>query len=116
MVDISLASEHDLKSELIKRDNQRLASIPKGSIVHPKMKLNDAYRNLLKYRHWNEYRAFNLHDMKLWACVKETNRGSFVEFSGLHIKYKNEEFIKHPIECHFCDLLLEDIIKYNGME
>ena len=115
-MDICEATVSELQQEIYKRNNQRLASIPKGSIVHPKMLVYEVYRNLLKNRHWSENTAFPLNNMKLWSCVKETNRGTLVEFSGLHIKTKTEEWIKHPTESYLCDLLLEDIIKYNEME
>jgi hypothetical protein len=109
------ASVSDLKKELMKRDNERLASIPKGSVVHPKMYVMDVYHNLIKHNHWNEAHAVDLNGLKFWADIRQTNKGTSVEFSGLHIKCKNEEFIKHPLESRCCDLLLEDIIKYNEM-
>lgn len=113
---LSEASVKDLKTELMKRDNERLASIPKGSIVHPKMYVMDVYRNLIKHKHWHEGRAVDLNGLKFWADVRQSNKGTYVEFSGLHIKYKNEEFSKNPIESSVCDLLLEDIITYNEMD
>jgi alpha-L-fucosidase len=110
-MNISEATESDLQQEIYKRNKQRLELIPKGSTVHPKMRVYEVYDNLLKNRHWNENTAVCLNDLKLWVDVIRDNHGRRVEFSGLNIKSRNDTFRKNPVECIGCEPLLEELIK-----